>query len=121
MMQALMTNHAKEKIQKLEFNNTDFKLSLNKFLDTLQMYSRKSKITNVYSNYLSGWKNTYRKQLITRVDDTYIYRDKDLRYVFTIQKNENNMDTAIIIDVLDKFDINDLRDYIKKKKIKSKK
>lgn len=105
MTQALMTDHVKKKIQPLA-NSPVFKHSLDKFLRLTTAYTTTPNPVpglNIFKR-----KNKRLLKYVQQVDDLYIFRDRKHRFIFTIEKDNQNKDTAILLDILDNDDIRKL-------------
>ncbi|MCM3595049.1 hypothetical protein M4D55_04530 [Metabacillus idriensis] len=105
-----MTMQAKNKIQELG-KSPLFRNSLEKFLKISEMYTNKNEAKLKY-NPLFERKYSRMIKKITNEDDVYMFRDRNNRFVFTIEKDNNDKDVTILIDVLDR---NDVRTRLKNK------
>jgi hypothetical protein len=99
MGRILMTDKALEKVQTLA-NNQQFKNSLNNFAKISQLYTNKNKV--VPSRNLLNWSNRRLVKKVHNLDDVFMFRDKNNRFFFTIQNDESDNSTAILLDVIGK-------------------
>ncbi|WP_257348805.1 hypothetical protein [Pseudalkalibacillus decolorationis] len=102
-----MTSQAKAKIQTLA-KNPSFRISLEKFLKISEMYTNTHNKVPSYNVMRRPFRNMLNK--IQNVDNLYIFRDKNTRFIFTLDKGKDDEETAILLDVLDKQEV---RSYLK--------
>jgi hypothetical protein len=65
--------------------------------------STKKRIPGGYNPLES--KNKYMLQKVHKEDDLYIFRDRNNRFIFTIDKDENENDVPILIDVITRAEV----------------
>ncbi|MFK9115969.1 hypothetical protein ABEI56_24670 [Peribacillus castrilensis] len=103
-----ITNLAKQKIQPL-INSRPFKNSLDRFTKVAKAYTETSnQIPGIQLFHPLARRNKRLLRSIQKVEDAYIYRDRDIRYIFSIEKDENNNDTAILLDIMQRKEVEDI-------------
>lgn len=95
-----MTDQAKQKVQEL-VKKPIFKSSLQKFIQVSEMYTGINQKTPPIDIFKNPAHRTMLKK-VKHVDDVYMFRDKNIRFIFTLEEDNKNNPTAILLDVMDK-------------------
>ncbi|WP_256816542.1 hypothetical protein [Cytobacillus sp. Bac17] len=111
MTATLITEQAKRKIQPL-VKSPVFKHSLNNFLTLTKAYTDANKIVPSI-NLFGPKRRKYNRMLknVQQIDDVYIFRDKNNRFIFTIKADKDNTKTAILLDLLNEEEMETFPQY----------
>ncbi|MFE4354028.1 hypothetical protein [Peribacillus butanolivorans] len=112
MNQIVMTDKALEKVQKLA-KNPAFKVSLERFVKISKMYTNVDNEIPAYNIFKAPYRRMIEK--VHHVDDMYMFRDKSNRFIFTVERDDKNNNTAILLDVLDKREAMNQLNHLNKK------